>query len=477
MSNCIFVEETSSEGKVATRVKVSVVDIAEQFVIFIDRYSNKFVTRTSSVAAQAKQYLCGLMQANNKNMERMAEVVPDSDEQVLQHFLTNSPWDTRAVLSQVAHDVDTLFGNSPDTCLIIDESGNPKKGEQSVGVARQWCGNLGKIENCQVGVYAALACGHETTLIDTQLYLPKSWTDDPDRCRQAGVPEEYIVQESKAQIALETVRRQKSEGIRFNWVGMDAGYGKEPWLLRELDKDVIFVADVHKDQHIYLEDPKPIVPEPSSNKGAKPTRLVAQSEDIRVDQWVGEQPRDDWHRVIVREGTKGMLEVEILQRLVWVWDGEEKDAHCWHLIVRREIDSPDEIKYSLSNAPAETSLHRLAFMQAQRFWVERALQDGKSESGLDHYQVRLWQGWYHHMALVMMAMLFMLEMRRYHKEDYPLLSCSDIEVLLAHFLPRRDTTVEEVLRQMKIRHKKRQSSIDSAMRRQAKERENIFAKT
>lgn len=290
MSNCIFVAETSGEGKVATRVKVSVVDIAEQFVKFIDRYSNKFVTRTSTVVVQAKQYLCGLMQANNKNMERMAEVVPDSDEQVLQHFLTNSPWDTRAALNQVAHDVDTLFGSSPDTCLIIDESGNPKKGNQSVGVARQWCGRLGKIENCQVGVYAALACGHETTLIDTQLYLPKSWTDDPDRCRDAGIPEECIVQKSKAQIALETVKRQKAEGIRFNWVGMDAGYGKEPWLLRELDKDVIFVADVHKDQHIYLEDPKPIVAEPTSNKGPKPTRLVAQCEDIRVDQWVGNSP-------------------------------------------------------------------------------------------------------------------------------------------------------------------------------------------
>jgi SRSO17 transposase len=477
VSNCIFVAGNSRREEIAVRVKVSVVDIAKQFVIFIERYSNKFVTRTGSVAVQAKQYLCGLMQANTKNMERMAEVVPDTDEQVLQHFLTNSPWDSRGVLNQIAHDVDTLFGDSPDTCLIIDESGNPKKGNQSVGVSRQWCGNLGKVENCQVGVYAALACGHETTLIDTQLYLPKSWADDPDRCRAAGIPEECIVQESKSHIALGQVRRQKSEGIRFNWVGVDAGYGKEPWFLRELDKEAIFVADVHKDQHIYLQDPRPTVAEPASNKGPKPSRLVAQSEDIRVDQWTGQHTGDGWRRASVREGTKGMLEVEILHRRVWLWDGEEEHAHCWHLIVRREIDSPHEVKYSLSNAPADTPPSRLAFMQAQRFWVERALQDGKSECGLDHYQVRLWQGWYHHMALVMMAMLFMLEMRRYHKEDYPLLSCSDIEVLLAHFLPRRDVTVEEVVRQMEDRHKKRQSSIDSAIRKQAKERGNGSGKT
>lgn len=471
MSNCTFVDERVYETpreKGVDRAKSSLGGLARQFVDFIGRYSGYFVTRKGSVAAAAEQYLCGLMQADNKNMERMAEVVPDSDEQVLQHFLTNSPWDTRKVLDQVARDVDSFFGDNPDTCLIIDESGIPKKGDQSVGVARQWCGNLGKVDNCQVGVYAALACGSEATLIDTCLYLPKSWTDDPQRCKAAGIPEEGIVYKSTTDIASEQVKRAISNGVRFNWVGVDGGYGKEPAFLRKLDKEVIFVADIHKDQHIYLEDPEPIVPEPRSTLGRKPSRLVAQTEDIRVDEWMAQQPESAWQRFRVRESTRGKLEVEILHRRVWLWDGKEAKAHCWHLIVRREVDSPEEIKYSLSNAPEQTPLERLAFMQAQRYWVERALQNGKSETGLDHYQVRRWQGWYHHMALVMMAMLFMLETRLSHKDDYPLLSCSDIETLLAHFLPRRDVTIEEVLRQMEIRHKKRQSSIESARRKQAK---------
>ena len=135
-------------------------------------------------------------------------------------------------------------------------------------------------------------------------------------------------------------------------------------------------------------------------------------------------------------------------------------------MVRREIKARDEIKYSPSNAPADTSLQRLAQMQGQRYWVERSFQDGKSQAGLDHYQARGWKAWHHHMALVMMAMLFMLKQRIEHRDELPLLSCADIETLLAHFLPRRDVGVEEVIRQMEVRHQKRQASIDFAYAKQ-----------
>ncbi|WP_419633276.1 hypothetical protein [Thiolapillus sp.] len=126
----------------------------------------------------------------------------------------------------------------------------------------------------------------------------------------------------------------------------------------------------------------------------------------------------------------------------------------------------NEIKYSLSNASEGVSSLKLAQMQGQRYWVERSFQDGKSHAGLDHYQARGWKAWHHHMALVMMAMLFMLEERVEQQEDYPLLTCSDIETLLAHFLPRRDIDADEVIRQMELRHKKRQASIDSCFNKQ-----------
>jgi len=447
------------------------IGIAEDFVSFIGCYSEYFTVSTRSVATQAEQYLCGLMQSDKRNMERMAEVVPDSDEQSLQNFISNSPWNARAILNRVGTDVDSLFSGDPDTCLIIDETSFIKKGEMSVGLARQWCGRLGKVENCQVGVFAALACRNHVTLTDTRLYLPKVWINDPERCRDAGVPEEFIVYQKKSEQALDMIKQARINGIRFNWVGVDGGYGKEPDFLRALDASKeIFMADVHKDQRIYLENPEPTIPEPKSNRGRKPTKLKAQTDPIRVDKWAARQPDAVWQMVPIRESTRGTLYVYILQERVWVWDGEEEEAHCWHLIVRREIDSPKEIKYSLSNASEETSVERLAFMQGQRFWVERALQDGKSECGIDEYQVRGWNGWHHHMTLGMMAMLFMLEHRLSNKDEYPLLSCSDIQTLLKHFLPRRDVTVEEVLRQMEVRHRKRRSSIDSARRKQKKKR-------
>lgn len=141
-------------------------------------------------------------------------------------------------------------------------------------------------------------------------------------------------------------------------------------------------------------------------------------------------------------------------------------AFCvWHLVVRREIDSPTEIKYSLSNADPETTVKRLAYMQAQRYWVERPFQDAKNECGMGDYQARGWLAWHHHMTMVMMAMLFMIEQRLHYQLEIPLLSCTDITTLLRSILPRRDVTMDEILRQLEKRHKKRQASTDYARKK------------
>lgn len=400
----------------------------------------------------------------------MEEAVVEADDQRLQHMLTESDWDHRAVLDQVALEADQWLGGSSDSCLLIDESGFAKKGKHSVGVARQWCGRQGKVDNCQVGVFAALGKGHLSTLIDERLYLPKEWSSNSVRCHGAGIPKAERYYRSKTELALEMVRHQKALGLRYAWIGADGGYGKEPAFLRSLAAmGEVFVVDVHKDQLIYLEDPRPIVPEATTAKGRPRSRRQAQTARIRVDQWTKEQLDIDWQCVTLRDSSKGKLRVEILHRRVWLWDGKEAQAHQWHLLVRREIGSPETIHYTLSNAPAETPAHRLAQMQAQRFWIERSLQDGKSESGLADYQARKWRSWHHHMALVMMAMLFMLEERILQKDDHPLLSCSDIESLLRAFLPRRDIEREEILQQMEKRHRRRQAAIDAQYRKQMSE--------
>jgi SRSO17 transposase len=441
--------------------------MGSRFQSFAKRFEVHFRRWTRSVAPQAQQYLQGLMQASRKNMERMEEVVPGCDYQSLQHFVSESDWDARAVLDQVAVEADRHLGGAADSCLLLDESAFEKKGEKSVGVARQWSGRLGKVDNCQVAVFAALAQGPSSTLIDTRLYLPKEWVQDPRRCDAAGVPASEVLLKSKADLAFEMVFRARQNGVRFSWVGTDGGYGKDPAFLRRLaDQGEVFVAEVHKDQQIYLQDPAPCVPERKTPSGRKPTRLQARSTSERVDVWAKAQPPDHWHRVVVRPGAKGELRVEALHGRAWLWDGSEQQARLWHVVATREIGSRDKVKYALSNAPEEISLERLVQMQRQRFWIERSFEDGKSETGLADYQVRGWRAWHHHMALVMMAMLFMLEEKLLHQQSHPLLSCSDIEVLLAHFLPRRDVTIEEVVRQMRVRHKARQKAIESAYRRQ-----------
>ncbi len=407
------------------------------------------------------------MQARRKNMERMAEVVPDSDEQSLQHFISNVDWDTAAVMTQVAEEANTLFGSSSDTALLIDESGFEKKGKHSVGVARQWNGRRGKVDNCQVGVFASLCRGRHSTLINSRLYLPEEWTKDKRRCRQANIPAENRSFKTKPQLALEMVKQAKEVGLVYGWVGADGLYGNNPKLLQDLDDlNETFMIDVHKNQRVYLNDPKPTMLESKSHRKNQSKQYKSTEKTIQIQDLVPEKSSLVWKKVTLRDGDKGELIVEVIHCRVWFWDGKTDKARQWHLLVRREIDTPDEIKYSVSNAEADTSIERLAHMQGQRFWIERSFQDGKSHCGLGDYQVRGWQGWHHHMALVMVAMLFMLKERLLNEEDVPLLSCADIETLLTHFLPRRNTTNEEVIAQMEKRHRKRQSAIESQKRKQ-----------
>lgn len=395
-------------------------------------------------------------------MEKMAEAVPGTNSQRFQNFLTKSPWDHQKVIDHIARDADKKLGGHPDCSLLVDETSFPKKGNASVAVNRQWCGRLGKVDNCQVGVFANLCNGNNHTLVDCRLYIPEDWIDDPERCRKAGIPDKNIVFKTKAQLALEIVRSARAKGLRFNWSGYDGGYGKEPWFLRALEDDgEIFMADVHKDQMIWLEDPQPFLPV-SDRKNQKVSRLASHSTCIRVDKWVEQQPQSAWKPLKLRMSTKGWLKVDVLHARVWLWNGLENEARCWHLIVRREKKSPTKIKYSLCNAPLETTPERLAFMQGQRFWVERSFQDGKSYCGMADYQVRLWSGWHHHMAMVMIAMLFMLEERLLHKEDTPLLSCADIVTILRNILPRAVVTEADILDQICTRHRSRKAAIESA---------------
>lgn len=402
------------------------------------------------------------MQARKRNMERMVEAVPEAEWNAQQHFITYSSWRAPELMNRVAGDANRLIGGQEDSFMVVDESAFSKKGTKSVGVARQWNGRLGKVDNCQVGVFAALARQNRVTLVDTRLYLPEEWTTDKERCRKAGVPEDRLEERTKPALALEIVKTSRRNRLEFAWISVDALYGNDPSFLRALDDDQeVFMADVHCDQIVYLENPVPYRPRRKSKRGRKPTRLKTRQKGIRVDQWAAQQPDDVWQTVSLRPSTTGELCVRVLHRQVWLWDGKEEQARPWHLIVRAESEDSPRRKYSVSNAPLHTPVKRLAYMQGQRYWVERALQDAKSQAGMAEYQVRTWAGWHHHMAMVMLVQLFMLETKITHANTCRLLSCADLRILLSHFLPRRDVTTPEVIRQMMVRHKQRDLATDS----------------
>ena len=431
-------------------------------------YTTHFILPTRDASDKARQYARGLMQAGpKKNMDRMAEVVPDSKSRNLQQFLTHSPWDTRAVIDHVAYDVNDLIGDSKDTGLIIDESGFAKQGKMSVGTSRQWLGRLGKVDNGQVAVFGALAKNKLVSPVDVRLYLPREWTRDPKRCTKAGIPKEERKFHTKVDLALQIVEHARESGLNFGWVGADAGYGKGPGFCIELaKKSETFMVDVHSDFFVFLDDPCPYIPEKTGKRGRQPKKYKSVHKPKGVGEIVSSIPQKDWRALDLRDTTRGRLKVHCWSTPVYIWDGKSDEVHRWYLVTTKSMGSNADIKISITNAPERTKIKRLAWMQRQRYWVERTFEDAKSECGMADYQVRKWSAWHHHMAMVMMAMVFMLSEKIKHQDVYPLLSCADIEDLLAHFLPRRDVTKDEVIRQMDVRHRQRRKAIKSHSQRQ-----------
>jgi len=402
-------------------------------------------------------------------MLRMSEVNA-VDHQSLQHMVTDGCVDWEGFGEQLTHETDALLGGG-ESVLLFDESAFEKKGCASAGVARQWNGRLGKVDNCQVGVFATLCRGELASLIDVRLYLPEVWAEDTKRCERAAIPAWHRHYRSKTALALAMLETALQRGVRFGYVGIDGGYGKEPAFLRGVDRlGCRFVADVHRDQTIYLQDPAPRVPA-WTGRGRKPLHPQAQCAGVRVDRWATEQPAEAWQRLTLREGEKGLLTADYLHERVGVWDGREEQAHCWHLLVRREVGASEISHYCLSNAPAATPLKELARVQAQRFFIEHSFREAKSECGMADYQVRRWDAWHHHMALVMLGTLFLVKQKLTGRQRWPMLSFNDLVTALKHLLPRRQLTVEELAEIIERRHRLRRQAKESHARRSQVARE------
>jgi SRSO17 transposase len=345
------------------------------------------------------------------------------------------------------------------TGYIIDESSHLKKDTESVGVARQYAGVSGKVDNCQVAVYASLCNEENATIIDTQLFLTQKWIDDKERCSKACIPEEEQIFETKPEKALKMIKSAVQLGVKFDWIGGDGLYGHNAELTRGLNAENLFyVLDVHKDESIYLEEPTLTVPEKTRKRGANPSKMKAGKEAFRIDKYCKELEDQHWKKVRIRKTAKGWKFVNVHTVSVWHWNGIENKVCTRTLVITRTLEQKPKIKYSFSNGNLEEyTPDEYAYFPCNRYWVERCFDDTKNELGLSGYQVRKWLGWQHHQSLVMMASLFLLNVRIEQKPEYELMSLRDARIMIIAHMFSDQKTIEKLYEQMIKRHKKQKT--------------------
>jgi SRSO17 transposase len=323
----------------------------------------------------------------------------------VQHFVGAGRWDDEAVMAELRRHVAEECAD-PDAVLVLDPSGFPKSGADSCGVARQWCGRLGKVENCQVGVFLTYVTARGYAPLDRQLYLPREWADDPKRREATHVPPEVTFQESW-RIGLNLLDRSGGD-VPFGWVAGDDEFGRVAAFRAALrGRRLRYVLDVPANTLV-----RDLGEAPAPGRRVPPWR--------RVDAWAKAQPASRWRRLVLGAATKGPKGVRALEAWVQAKDEDGRVGPRERLVVIRSVAAEPRVWYALSNARAEVPLTRVAGAHGQRHGVEEVLQAGKGEVGLDHYEVRSWVGWHHHMTLSLLALWFLIrEKQRLEKKRRP----------------------------------------------------------
>lgn len=435
---------------------------------FHDGYTLHFLTKTRNMAKQSFHYIQGkLLGKGRGNMCSYAKDVPDCNNQSLQHFVSNSPWNHRPVLDHIQRDVIDAVGDKNNGSIHIDECCFPKQGKDSVGAAPQYCGRLGKIANCQAGVFLGYTKDSYRTLIDERLYLPQSWITDKKRRRKCGIPW-YVRFKKKTELAWEMIRHAKKKKIPFSWIGMDSLYGRDSWLRNKIDaQGLIYIADIPNNLGVWLERPKTGVPPRKKGvRGRNPTRekVIGGTEPTKVRDIKDQLSVEGWHHVFIRDTERRELWADMACLRVFPSENNGLPGdECW-LIIRKDTKSK-EIKYQLSNAPPDTSIDRLAQMSGSRYWIERTFEDGKGIAGLADYQVRSWTGWHHHMTMTILAMLYLMVLSIDLGKKADFLTVQDVKEIFEVIMPKRKVTSEELVQLILEKHKRRLSARLSHHRR------------
>lgn len=418
----------------------------EQFVEEMDRYVELFEPAFDRQEQWrwSRLYVQGLLgDTQRKTVERMALELGQNVRD-MQHFVGQSRWQKEPAVMIHQSLVAQSLGEAAGVGLI-DESGVVKQGQDSVGVAAQYCGSVGKVANSQVGVHLGYVSCQGYTLLDSQLFMPAEWFDEAhtDRRQACGVPDDLTYQ-TKPEIGLDLLRvalkrtRQLAEPLLFQWVAADELYGDSPAFrdgIAALDK--WYFTEIKTTSQVWLNRPEVHVP-PWKGCGRRPTRLrLRQPTDkaITVQSLVAYIPGPAWTQATIKEGSKGPIVCDFAFLRVVESRGGLPGPDLW-LIIRRNVDNPAELKFYFSNAPADVPLLELVRLSGLRWPIEIIFEESKGELGFDHYETRSWLGWHHHMLLVSLAHHFLVRLRLKFKDKAPALTIYQVRLLLTSVLPK-----------------------------------------
>jgi SRSO17 transposase len=400
--------------------------ISDTFLRFHAEFAPAF--GRSEWRRRSQDYLRGLLvqAAERGNAENLSEVV-EASERVLQRFLSEAKWDDQAVTQHLQRYLAPRLAH-PEAVFAVDESSFPKQGKKSVGVARQYCGALGKVANCQVGVFLAHVGPRGRALVGKRLYLPKEWTQDPDRCEEAQVPPDQRAYQSKSALALLLLRQAKQWGqLTAAWVTGDEEYGKSP----EFRDGVAgegwhYVLEVPSNTPVWPRDPTWITP-PYGGRRRPPQAQPVPAERQEVRERAATLPPEAWQVLTVAEGAQGPRTYRFAFERVRETRDHAPGGELW-LLHRTNLDGSEPRCY-FSNAPGGTPPRTLARVSASRWPIETEFEDEKSHVALDEYEVRRWPGWHHHITMCLLAAAFLLTLQQEWGEkdapDHPAAGLSD----------------------------------------------------
>ncbi|MEK9140558.1 MAG: IS701 family transposase [Nitrospirota bacterium] len=397
---------------------------------------------------KSQTYLHGLLgNTTRKNVEQMA-LGQKEKVRSLQYFVGQSQWDTDPVIAIHQGLIGETLGEE-DGVVLIDESSAVKQGTKSVGVAAQYCGSVGKTANGQVGVYLGYASRKGYSLIEGQLFMPEKWFEEEhvEQREECGVPEDLLFK-TKPEIGLKLLENViKRDKLAFSWVAADALYGDSPAFRDGVAATgKYYFTAIKENSLIWCTAPKVHVP-PWSGHGRHPARLRlsdTRKHPIQVNQLVKKIKKQDWVRAVIKEGSKGPIVCDFAFLRVTESRGGLPAAELW-LIIRRNLDDPSEIKYFFSNAPISTPLNEFVRISGMRWPIETIFEEAKGEIGMDHYEMRSWLGWHHHMLLVSLAHHFLVRLRIHFQEQAPALTIYQVRILLCSVLPSFVSDIQSAL--------------------------------